>query len=183
MPKSALSPRLQDPANWTGTDDDNWLMRWRIPLKGLFAYGPRATEWWAKWREWPKTLFAIRARQGTFRVETETWERDSGWDCEYDVPYLVNEKQLFAWRNVNPMLVEFVEGYLSRVQYYTRWHFQIQWPFMVAFHFYFKAKDVPEYGKPRPELNNKLFYFYLGAHRDGDKVYWFPSAFMGLTWK
>jgi hypothetical protein len=182
MPKSALSDRLNDPANWKGTDDDNWLMRWRLYCKGWFAYGPRATEAWAKWREWPKTLFAIRSKQGGFRVETETWERDSAWDCIWSMRSLFNT-DMYVYRDVSDLVGEYIPGYLSRVQYYTRWHFQIQWPFMVAFHVYFKAKDVPEYGQPRPDTTNKLFYFYFGAHRDGDKVFWFPSAFLGLTWK
>lgn len=183
MPKSALSDRLNDPENWKDTDDDNWLMRWRIPLKGLFAYGPRATEWWAKWREWPITLFAVCGKGG-FRVETETWERDSSQDCIYAERILFNEKTLYVETPTTyPDLICYSKGYLSRVQYYSRWHFAIQWPFLIQFHFYFKASDVPEYGKPRPPLKNKLFFFYLGAHRDGDKVYWWPSAFIGLTWK
>jgi hypothetical protein len=183
VPKSALSDRLNDPANWVGTDDDNWLMRWRLYCKGWFAYGPRATEAWAKWREWPKTLFAIRSKQGTFRLETETWERDSTIEGAYDETLIVNEDLYFFKSTSCPDIDEITSAYLSRIQYYTRWHFQIQWPFMVAFHVYFKTKDVPEYGKPRPDTTNKLFYFYFGAHRDGDKCYWMPSAFLGLTWK
>lgn len=182
MPRSALNERLNDPANWKGTDDDNWFMRWRIPLKGLFAYGPRATQWWAKWREYPKTLLAIRSRQGVFRAETEGWERDSSWDSVWDIRWLFND-DVYAYRELEVPIVEYKQGYLSRIQYYARWHFQIQWPFMIAFHFYFKAKDVPKYGEPRPNTDSKLFYFYFGAHRDSDKVYWFPSAFAGLVWK
>lgn len=160
MPKSALPERLQDPANWKGTDDDVWYMRWRIPLKGLFAYGPRATEKWARWREYPLTLFKRKGR-GDWRLE--------------------NDQEEMLWNGLNRNLIS-SDYYLSRVQYYTRWHFQIQWPFMIAFHFYFRAKDVMPYGT-RQNVDNKLFYFYFGAHRDTDKVYWFPSAFLGLTWK
>jgi hypothetical protein len=182
MTKSALSERLQDPANWAGTDDDVWYMQWRIKLKWLFAYGPRATEWYAKWREFPKTLFAVRSNQGIFRIETEGWERDSSWDCAWDINCLFNT-DLYAYRELYAPVIELTQGYLSRIQYYTRWSFQIQWPLMIAFHCYFRAKDVPVYGQPRPNLDNKLFFAYIGAHRDGDKVYWFPSAFIGLTWK
>lgn len=182
MPKSALSPRLLEADNWKGTDDDVWYMRWRIKLKYLFAYGPRANEWWAKWREFPKTLFAVKAKDGYFRIETETWERDSSKDCAYDARYLFNEN---SWHvdNSDPHCDVISPGYLSRVQYYTRWSFQVQWPFMVAFHWYWKAADVPKWGEPRPDTDGKLVFVYFGAHRDGDKVYWFPSAFAGRVWK
>lgn len=183
MPKSALSDRLNDPTNWKGTDDDNWLMRWRIPLKGLFAYGPRATEWWARWREFPRTLLAIRSKQGGFRLETETWERDSVKEQIYTSTKIINSNLYMEIDTPHPNIIYYAKAYLSRVQYYTRWHFAIQWPFLIQFHFYFKAKDVQIFGHPREESKGKLFFFYLGAHRDADKVYWFPSAFIGLCWK
>lgn len=181
MPKSALSPRLLDADNWKGTDDDVWYMRWRIKLKYLFAYGPRATEWWAKWREFPKTLFALRSKQGVFRVETETWERDSAWESAWWDTFYFNQEQ-YAYKDY-PDHIEYSPGYLSRVQYYTRWHIQLQWPLMFAVHFYDHAKDVPVYGQPRPDTDGKLTFFYVGAHRDADKVYWFPSAYIGRNWK
>lgn len=182
MPKSALSPRLLDADNWKGTDDDVWYLRWRIKLKYLFAYGPRATEWWAKWREYPKTLFAIRSKQGVFRVEAETWERDSAWEGQFVDTKIVNQ-DMWLSRPHDQFVETFEQGYLSRVQYYTRWSFQVQWPFMVAAHFYMRAADVPEYGKPRPDTDGKLWFFYIGTHRDADKVYWFPSAYIGSNWK
>lgn len=169
MPKSALPPRLLGAANWKGTDDDVWYMRWRIGFKYLFAYGPRATEWYAKWREYPKTLFALRSKQGFFRTETETWERDTARDGVDSRTVLVNTDM--AVYVVEPLdLVSIYPGYLSRVQYYTRWSFQIQWPLMIAAHFYPKAADVPEGDKPRPDTDGKLWFFYFGAHRDADKV-------------
>lgn len=172
MAKSALSPRLLDADNWKGTDDDVWYMRWRIKLKYLFAYGPRATEWWAKWREWPITLFATWGK-GYLRLETESWERDSSRDYVIEPP---GDRR--AVYNVR------VSGaYLSRVQYYCRWHVQVQWPLMIAAHRYNSAADVPVYGEPRPDTDGKLWFFYVGAHRDADKVYWFPSAYLGRNWK
>lgn len=183
MSNSALPKRLQNPDTWKGTDDDNLWMRWRIPLKGLFAYGPRATEWWAKWREFPITLFAIRSKQGTFRVESEGWERDTAIEDRCDETLLMNDGWFVVRVNVHPDIELYQRGYLSRVQYYTRWSFQIQWPFMIAFHWYWKAADVPVYGQPRPDTDGKLIFGYFGAHRDADKVYWFPSAFLGRVWK
>lgn len=157
MPKSALPIRLQDPTNWTGTDDDVWYMRWRMGLKGLFAYGPRAKEWWAKWRRFPIILLKIKG-EGFWRYESDTTNEEIALD---------------------------ITPYLSRIQYWTRWHLQIQWPFLIAFHIYFKKKDVMSCQQQGWQVNttNKLLYMYFGAHRDGDVVYWFPSAFLGLTWK
>jgi hypothetical protein len=184
MPKSALSPRLLEASNWVGTDDDVWYMRWRIKLKYIFAYGPRATEWWAKWREYPKTLIAFFGK-GQARFESETWKRDSSFDSAWPTSYLFNkEVQIFSQSQIvdNTLTWVVYSGYLSAIQYYTRWHFAIQWPFHIQFHFYFKASDVPVYGVPRPKLDGKLFYFRFGARRDGDKIFWFPSFFAGLTW-
>lgn len=58
--------------------------------------------------------------------------------------------------------------YLSRCQMMSRWSVQLQWPLFFAAHVYIKGKPL---------------FFYVGAHRDSDKVYWFPSAFIGLNWK
>lgn len=182
MPKSALPPRLLDMDNWKDTDDDVWYMRWRIKFGYLFAYGPRATEWWARWREYPKTLFAIRSKQGIFRTEREGWERDTAFDGDDKRSTLFNT-DMPVCRGRESGLINIDPGYLSRVQYYTRWAIQVQWPLMFAMHFYKKAADVPEWGKPRQNTDGKLWFFYVGAHRDADKVYWFPSAFLGQVWK
>lgn len=159
----SLPDHLKDPAAWKGTDHDNWLFRWFIPLKLKYlCFGPRDTHKWHKWREWPFIVAAFKGK-GLFRIE--------------------NDFHDMAIRNDYLLWAKPYGDYLSRIQYWTRWHIQIQWPFFVAGHFYFKAKDVPEYGKPRPETDGKLFYFYFGAHRDADKVYWIPSAYIGLNWK
>lgn len=76
---------------------------------------------------------------------------------------------------------DITEYYLSVVQYYTRWHFAIQWPFHVSFHVYWRELDVP----PRSAPNNgkttiaEMLYIRFGARRDSDVVYWFPSIFIG----
>jgi len=185
----SLPDHLKSIEAWKGTDHDNWLFRWFIPLKLKYlCFDPRDTHKRHKWREWPITLFAIKSIGGVFRIETEVLDtvkyRDVSVESAYDENVIVNEHTLYAEVPTgNPGYTCFTQGYLSRIQYYTRWHIQFQWPFFVAFHFYFKAKDVPEYGKPRPETDGKLFYSYFGAHRDADKVYWIPSAYVGLNWK
>ena len=152
MPFSALPDHLNpkiNPEAWKGTDDDNFWMRWRIKLKGWFAYGPRATELWAKWREFPIVLTAL------FGNGESRWEESNG---------------LFAIRSVNKSIFWCYSRtvYLSRIQYWCNWSFQIQWPLFIAFHIKYKGK---------------LLYCYLGAARDADKIYWFPAAFLGTVWK
>lgn len=147
MPWSALPPHIDEPSEWVGSDWDNPWQRWLLKIKGWFAYGYRAKEWWARWRRYPVVLFALRG-SGMWRIE---WDDD-----DLDAP-----------------------GYLSRVQYWCRWHVQLQWPLFFAFHVYLKNPAEPE----RYNRNTPLVYFYVGAHRDADGVYWFPSAFVGGGWK
>jgi len=168
VPKDSLPERLQDPDNWKNTDADVWYMRWKIPLKGLFAYGPRSSKKWARWREFPKTLFAIRGK-GAFRFESEGWERDSDFAASSDMKTIVN-KNLQITRSFlveNYRLYKMDPAYLSAIQYWCKWHFQIQWPVFIAFHYRFNYKYT--------------LYFRIGARRDADKVYWFPSFYIGLT--
>jgi hypothetical protein len=152
MPLSALPERLQNPDAWKGTDWDVWYLRWILKypwVHGLFSYGPRATQGWARWRV-PALNVVKLGDHRAWRYETDPWSK---------------------------------KEYLSRIQYYKRWHLQIQWPFMIAFHFYFREADVPSLIDPLPNTDNKLFYFYIGAHYDQDCIYWCPSAFLGATWK
>lgn len=150
MTKSALPERLQQDSNWVGTDWDTKWQRWMIPFKAVFAYGPRAKEWWARWKTPPKILLRIGDKNGW------RWEMDPLSMCTY----------------------------VSRVQYFKRWHFAIHWPLLVTFHCYFKKKGVPMAGDVLGDrLSNTLFYCYFGAHYDQDGVYWMPSVYVGLTWK
>lgn len=172
--KNAMPPWIKDTAEGTNTDWNNPIQKyWK---KSWFSYGPRAESGWAKWREYPKTLLALFGK-GSLRLETETWERDSSTDAVFPVETIRNKELHFVApdETLKP-------AYLSAIQYYCRWHIAIQWPLHIQFHYYFKESSVPVYGQPRGEMNNKLFYFRLGARRDGDKVYWTPSVFVGLTW-
>lgn len=110
--------------------------------------------------------------------------RSKRWWAKWQVPpknllKLGGDKN---WRLENDPWTGF--KYISRIQYWKRWHVQVHWPFMFAFHFYFKESDVlPTSVDSGASVDGKLFYFYIGAHYDQDCVYWFPSAFAGLTWK
>lgn len=188
MPLSALPERLQDVENHF-PDDDQYgtslfgrLYRWyQKSTKTWFCFSFRCTEWWARWRQFPKVLFALKSKEGYFRIETGLPD-GSAMDCAYDARYLFNEN---VWHvdNSDPHVDVISEGYLSRIQYWCRWHIAVQWPFMVSFHFYPKAADVPKYGEPRGELDGKLWYFYWN-HFDADLVYWMlTSIFFGKVWK
>jgi len=164
--RSALPDHLNDPneieASFPDDDENGKLIRWiKKKTKHWFAFGPRATEWYAKWREWPIVLFAVGG-EGFWRFE----------DDNIDFPYY-----LLSTGSSVP------NTYLSRIQYWKRWHIQVQWPLMIAGHFYTRKSDVPDFIGTRPNTDGKLWYFYLGAHRDGDKVYWFPSGFIGRNFK
>jgi hypothetical protein len=171
MPLDALPERLQTAEAWKNTDMDNIFQRWIIKnpwIHGLLAYGPRSKHKWACWRTIPKVLFAIKG-EGPWR-----WEHDEAPTlADYDKGVLKDKTLSHAGY------------YLSRIQYWCRWHFSIQWPFIITFHVYFKKKDIMpvELSTSHNLPNNTLIYFYIGAHRDGDVVYWFPSAFLGGTWK
>lgn len=183
MPWSALPEWLDSPEKWAGSDHDTKWTRWILRLKGAMAFGPRATERWARWRQYPRTLLALRSKQGVFRIEAEGWERETAYDCVDTSDYYFL-KDLVATKNY-PNFVAIEPGYLSRVQKYTRWSLQIQWPFFVAFHWYRRASDVPVYGDPVPSgfADGKVVFAYFGAQRNGDKFYMFPAAYVGFNWK
>lgn len=151
MCNEALPKHIDEVSEWKGTDHDNWMFRWFIPLKLKYlCFGPRDSHKWHKWREWPHTLFAIRSK-GLWRFEDDKDEHSGGW---LEDRVLINRS--------------FPGYYLSRIQKWCDWSFQLQWPLFIAAHL--KIKD-------------KVLYFYLGAHRDADKVYWIPSVFIGTVWK
>lgn len=115
-PWSALPPHINSPEEWGGKDDDkHFYTKWRKRVKGWFAYGPRATEWWARWREYPVMLFAMRGK-GHWR-----YEDDFG-----------------IWAG-NPMVRgmfwdDHRRSYLSRCQKLTSWSVQLQWPLFFGCH-------------------------------------------------
>lgn len=166
MPRSALPLHLQDIEN-NFPDDEQFgtktlwgkFYRWfNKTTKTWFAFSYRCTERWARWRKYPKVLFAIGGK-GYWRYEDQ-----SGSFLKDD-------------------LIVGNEEYLSRIQYYKRWHIAIQWPLMISGHVYFKAEDMPTLTTSTHNLDGKLLYFYWN-HFDADLVYWMvTSLFIGTTWK
>lgn len=181
MPISAMPEHLNtlEEIDAAFPDDDQYgtgwfgrFYRWvHKKTKTWFAFSYRCTEWWARWRKYPKVLFAI-AGEGFWRFEAGNEPYTTADDTCISTDgrrYILNE--------------EFSPDYLSRIQYWTRWHFAIQWPLMISFHFYPKANDVPVPGEVRPELDGKLWYAYWG-HYDADNVYWMLlSMYIGRNWK
>lgn len=172
MPKSALPEHLNDPEEIENAfpDDSQYsaygfvgrLYRWyNKKTKTWFAFSYRCTEWWAKWRTTPKILFSVGGN-GPWRYETGAGE------------YLLDALQTGSFAE---------SAYLSRCQYYKRWHIAIQWPLMISAHFYPKEADVPQSYKERESVDGKLWFFYWN-HFDADLVYWMvTSLYLGRNWK
>ena len=133
--------------------------------KTWFCFSYRCSQSWARWRKTPVVLFAIGGR-GPWR-----WESFHGMDAiDYN-------------RKLTDVSLQKIGYYISRIQYYKRWSFVIQWPLTITFHWYPRAKHVPKWGLPRPELDGKLWFGYWN-HFDGDYVYWMvTSIYLGRNWK
>lgn len=164
----ALPSNIDEPYEWIGKDHDKvWYTRWVKYVKGYFAFGPRSAYSWARWRAVPKILFAIKGK--------------GAWRWEHDVADEVIDYEEGILRDKSLTRSSY---YLSRVQYYCRWHFAIQWPLQVSFHYYWN-KDV----MPRSPIRTgdttwrDMLFIYGPTHRDADRVYWILSFFIGGTWK
>lgn len=144
MPVSALPP------GFNNTQHGDWANIW--PFKYIrpswTAFGPRASQWWAKWREYPIVLFAY------FGKGDARWEESNG-------AFAVRAPNHTIWfynpGNFGPM-------YLSAIQYWCDWHVQLQWPLFFAFHW---------------KTKTRVWYFRIGARRNADRFYDFPSAHFG----
>ncbi len=161
MPISALPEHLRDIENHFPDDDENGkILRWiKKKTKTWFAFSFRCDEWWARWRFYPKVLFALGGK-GLWRYESDVWP-----DVLTDV------------------LIKRRTYYLSRIQKYKRWHIAVQWPLMISAHIYPKASDVPSIWTSNPVTDGKVWFFYWN-HFDADLVYWMvTSMYIGRNWK
>lgn len=190
MPLDALPTHLRDVENHFPDDEQfgtttlfGKLYRWyQKKTKTWFAFSYRCSERWARWRHYPKVLFAVCDSISTFRYENEQGEDlDIGWRR-----FLWNT-DVQIWKTSTSFdgapLWNIQPAYLSRIQYYSRWHFAIQWPLMISFHFYGKRDDVPVWGELKPDLDGKLLFGYWN-HFDADLIYWMlTSAYIGRNFK
>lgn len=161
----ALPANIDEASEWAGKDHDKvWYTRWVKYVKGWFAFGPYSNYGWARWRMTPITLFVKGGDKGVWRYENDSIDAGFSDGLAKALP-----RDIGLW-------------YLSRIQYWKRWHLAVQWPLQVTFHFYRNSSDVPTYPN-RPTGNEKMFFAYGPTHRDADKVYWLFGFFAGGCWK
>lgn len=157
--KHEIEENFKDDSQYSGWIGNIWK-RWNKATKHWKAYGPRSPKGIAfshfppfilvrKWRNIPILLFSVKG-VGVWRYESDG-NPDYGSSSE-----------------PNDYLNNYPGYYLSRIQYWARWHFQIQWPLFICFHFIWK--DNPIMG-------------YLGSKRDADGLYWYPAFHIGVGWK
>lgn len=169
MTLSALPDHLnpeKNPDAWKGTDQEVWYKKgWiKFRLKWL-TFGPRATEWWAKFREYPITLIGIRGK-GFWRLEST--------DGSYQEPTSIKTIKNIDWAE-SPNAT-----YLSRIQPWCRYAAYLNWPLFFHFHIFWIEKAMMIPVDTNSDRLNILKYFEVsfGFKRDGDKVY-FLTAFVG----
>lgn len=164
MTLSALPERLRDKSHWINTDQHVWYKWWWITFKLKYlSFSWRATEWWARCREYPIVLFAW------FGEGTQRWESSDG------------EEQLSL-----PNGLSFLPGpgkvYLSRIQPWSRFAIYLSYPLFFHFHIFWKSKDVMVYPhKDSDHLTIKKYFEIAGGFkRDGD-CYWLTAYIGGKT--
>jgi hypothetical protein len=178
-PKCSLPEHLNDPEEIENAFPDdsqfkgffgNLWKRWNKMTKTWDAWGPRcpkgiAFSLWPPWilaRKWRENPIVLIARKGNgwWRVEND----ESGDNFVNDLKDIPK-----GW-------------YLSRNQYWCRWHWQIAWPLFFCFHKYDDTTQVMAAGT-RENKDNQLTLGYIGAKRDADKVFWYVAAFFGRCFK
>jgi len=192
--KTALNDRLNDPANWKGTDDDNWLMRWRIYIKHWFAFSNKSpqgitasflffplmwffplTVWFTGFSWWYLFPIAIIPVARKWRKKPKViWGRKWGgywrWEHTGDLA-----DDFTATDDARIHDVDESDYYLSRIQPWCRASIIIFWPLCIVGHFYQDRFDVGTVGGPKPEEKAEI-YFYRGWHFDKDLIFWGDGA-------
>lgn len=119
-----------------------------------------------RWRLFPTVIFSIRGK-GYWRFENS--------NGNVSVAGSLGDPNKIQWnlfpRYETSMMSVMVPFYMSRCQYWSRWHFAIHWPFLVTLHWYPKAEDVLPVNI-KEDRDGKVRSFYRGWHRDGDEIYW-----------
>lgn len=162
--ESEIEAAFPDDSQYTGFFGKIYRKFHKI-TKPWGAFGPRSKFAWARWRNNPVTVLAIGGK-GPWRGESDYAGERTG-----------NEGNWIGWHDMAPY-------YLSRIQYWKRWHLAINWPLQVTFHIYWRAEDVPVYpNHPKDTTIKDMVFGYGPIHRDADRVYWLLSFFFGGAWK
>ena len=146
------------------------LLVYALVLAGLAAFGhPLNWKWFIpfapiplarKWRPVPRPVVAFKGR-GMWRME-----KDGADDL----------------MSATPKVNRFSGYYLSRCQYWTRWHVAIQWPLCLSIHWY-KSADAVIPAAERGDRDGKIRLLYIGAKRDADAIYWLWGFYIGTNFK
>jgi hypothetical protein len=159
MPRCALPEHIDEPHEWDGKDDDQfWFTRWRKRVKHLFAFSHRCKPGIAL-SPFPPFILTRQWRNAPVELLLLKGKGEARYEAEDDGPV-----------------------YLSRQQLWCRWHIQIQWPLFFAFHWYWKSKNVLPF-LTKEDRDGKIVFFYVGAKRDADGIFWWPAIFFGRNWK
>jgi hypothetical protein len=180
--KEEVEAAFPDDSQYKGFFGNLWK-RWNKATKHWDAFGPRSPKGFAfsmwppfvlmrKWREYPTTIFAWHGG-GYLRLENT--------DSSIIVPMKL-PKFIFFPRLETSAASVMVPFYLSRIQPWVRWHIQLQWPLFFCFHWYKTQGDVQKEGE-YADRDGKLTMGYVGAKRDGDRIFWYIAAYFGRNFK
>lgn len=165
-----VEENYQDDSQFGGWFGRVWKRFHKI-IKPWSAFSWTSRYKWARFRQYPLTLLTVNG-QGMRRWETTDGRIDLG-------DSIGTSGSVYAHSMYETGFGQQV--YLSRCQYWSRWHFQLQWPFFVAFHYYPNAKDVVRYPGGSNGTDGKVRFFYFGFKRDGDG--YLIAFFLGRNWK
>lgn len=194
LDSTALDNRLNDPANWKGTDDDTWLMRWRIKIKAWFAFSSRSpkglafsfvffpliylapfTIWFTGRSWWYLLPVAIIPVFRKWRLTPKIlWAKKWGgywrWEDSGDGPDIRTHVD-------DPHQLDVPAGYyLSRIQEWSRASVILFWPFCLVVHVFPYREDVGDPVSGRDPKQDAEIFFYRGWHYDDDCTFWGDGA-------
>jgi hypothetical protein len=167
MPKDALPPGFNNAQ--TGDWSKIWPFKYITP--SWTAFGPRCKEWWAAWREFPVALVSLKG-EGPWRSEpTDGSDNGVGETVQEALaPKVLLRDSAFVPNPGN-------QRYLSSIQYWAKWSVMLQWPLFFAVSYY--LDPVPLF--PILPGTKRVLYFRIGARRNAQGFYDFPSAYVGKS--
>jgi hypothetical protein len=171
--KEEVEAAFPDDSQYKGFFGNLWK-RWNKATKHWDAFGPRspkgiAFSMWPPFilmRKWRETPIVLIARKGV-----------GSWRYEADgKPDVASGMEPDEFIKANPGY------YLSRIQYWSAWHWAIQWPLFFSFHKYNTgAQPIPDGTKE--DRDGQLWMGYIGAKRDADRIFWWIALILGRNFK